>query len=48
MEDADKGRGKVMQTAIAALCLETGVMSVEKGALDAMSQLLESCKNIAV
>lgn len=45
MEDADRqGRKKVVQTAVAALCLETGAMVVEKGALDAMCQLLESCE----
>ena len=46
MEDLDKrGRKQVVQTAVAALCLETGATSVEKGALDAMCQLLESCKS---
>lgn len=37
-----QGREKVVKTAIAALCLETGATSVEKGALGAMCQLLES------
>lgn len=38
-----QGRDKVVQMGIAALCLETGATTVEKEALDAMSQLLESC-----
>ncbi|CAI8038835.1 Transcription initiation factor TFIID subunit 8 [Geodia barretti] len=43
MEGLDKqGRKQVAQTSVAALCLETGATSVEKGALDALCQLLES------
>ena len=46
MEGLDKqGRKQVAQTSVAALCLETGATSVEKGALDALCQLLESCKS---
>lgn len=47
MEDSDtQGRKQVVQTAVAALCLETGATNVERAALDAMCQLLESCKEL--
>lgn len=44
MEEAERGRKKVLQTAISALCLEAGFISVEKKALDALGQLVECCK----
>ena len=44
MEEAERGRKKVLQTAISALCLEAGFISVEKKALDALGQLAECCK----
>lgn len=44
MEEAERGRKKVFQTAISALCLEAGFISVEKKALDALGQLVECCE----
>ena len=44
MEEGERGRKKVAQTAISALCLEAGFISVEKRALETLGHLLECCK----
>ena len=47
MEKVEVTRRKVLQTAIAALCVEAGYGSVEKHALGALTEATQSCKHIS-
>lgn len=44
MEKVELSRRKVLQTAVAALCVEVGYLSVESHALGSLTEATQSCK----
>ena len=44
MERVELTRRTVLQTAVAALCVETGYLSVEKHALGSLTEATQSCQ----
>lgn len=46
MEKVELTRRKVLQTAVAALCVEAGYLSVESQALGALTEATQSCESL--
>lgn len=43
MEAVDSSRKKALQAAVAALCVEVGFVSADKGALGVLNEIIQSC-----
>lgn len=43
MDSVDDIRRKSLQAAVAALCVEVGYMTADRGAIETLTQLLQSC-----
>lgn len=45
MESVDNIRRKSLQASVAALCVEVGYMTADRGAIETLTQLLQSCND---
>lgn len=43
MDSVEDIRRKSLQAAVSALCVEVGYMTAERGAIETLTQLLQSC-----
>lgn len=44
MEELEAARRKVLQVSVAALCVESGFVGIEKDALGVFTEVLQTCK----